>query len=61
MVLIIPERSTKPYEPPVLACFDLLGDNLLVYEINMGMATNLRKRAHKYAEYHANSTLYNAD
>lgn len=57
-VLIIPEKSSKKFSVEILGCFDKLGENLLIYEINMGMSNNLRKRAKKYVEYHPNSELY---
>lgn len=58
-VLIIPEKSSKKFSIEILSCFDKLNENLLIYEINMGMSNNLRKRANKYVEYHPNSELYN--
>lgn len=57
-VLLIPEKSSKKFSVEILGCFDKLDENLLVYEINMGMSNNLRKRANKYVEYHPNSELY---
>lgn len=57
-VLIIPEKSSQKFSVEILGCFDKLNEHLLVYEINMGMSNNLKKRANKYVEYHPNSELY---
>lgn len=56
MVLIIP--TCKKYSYQINKAFSLLGDDLLVYEITMGMGIVLEARAKKYVEYHTNSKLY---
>ncbi len=56
MVLIVP--TCKRYSFHILRAFELLGDDLLVYEITMGMGVVLEARAKKYVEYNENSKLY---
>jgi hypothetical protein len=57
LVLIIP--TIKSYTKEITDCYRFLGDDLLIYEINLGMRNNLRARANKYIEYHTNSRLLN--
>jgi hypothetical protein len=56
LVLIVP--TCKRYSFHILRAFELLGDDLLVYEITMGMGVVLESRAKKYIESHPNSKLY---
>jgi hypothetical protein len=56
LVLICP--LCKEYPPEIDLAFAILGNNLLIYEIAMGMRVVLNSRARKYTEYHKNSSLY---
>lgn len=56
LVLIIP--TIKKYTLEINECFRILGDDLLIYEITMGMGVVLASRAKKYVEYVKNSKLY---
>ena len=56
LVLIIP--TTKEYTREINECFRILGDDLLVYEISMGMRVVLASRARKYVEYIKNAELH---
>lgn len=56
LVLIIP--TCQNYSSEIIECFSLLGDDLLIYEMAMGMGVVLESRARKYVEYNKNSTLY---
>jgi hypothetical protein len=56
LVLITP--TIKKYPLEINECFRILGDNLLIYEMNMGMGTVLASRARKYVEYIETAELY---
>jgi hypothetical protein len=56
LVLIIP--TCQKYSSQIVECFSILGDDLLIYEMAMGMGVVLESRAKKYVEYNKNSTLY---
>jgi hypothetical protein len=56
LVLICP--LCKEYPPQIDNAFSVLGDDLLIYEIAMGMRVVLNSRARKYTQYHKNSKLY---
>lgn len=56
MVLIIPTIKKYPFE--IKECFRILGDDLLIYEMNMGMGIVLASRARKYVEYVKTAELY---
>jgi hypothetical protein len=56
MVLIIPTIKKYPFE--IKECFRILGDDLLIYEMNMGMGIVLASRARKYIEYVKTAELY---
>lgn len=56
LVLIIP--TIKSYSPEINKCFDILGDDLLIYEMAMGMKVVLVSRAKKYIEYINTAELY---
>ena len=56
MVLIIP--TCKKYSYQINKSFSILGNDLLIYEMTMGMGVVLESRAKKYVEYHKNSKLY---
>lgn len=56
MVLIIPTIKKYPFE--IKECFRILGDDLLIYEMNMGMGNVLASRARKYIEYIKTAELY---
>lgn len=49
LVLILP--TTKKYSYEVNECLSILNNDLLIYEISMGMKTVLASRARKYVEY----------
>jgi len=56
LVLIIP--TIKSYTKEINDCYKILKDDLLIYELNLGMRNNLRARANKYVEYRKHSKLY---
>lgn len=56
LVLIIP--TIKTYSSQLNKCFELLGDDLLIYEISMGMQVVLSSRAKKYVEYIKTAKMY---
>ncbi len=56
LVLILP--TCQQYSPTINDCFNILGDDLLIYEIGMGMGSNLKATAQRYVAYHKNSSLY---
>jgi hypothetical protein len=56
LVLIIP--TIKSYSPEINKCFTILGDDLLIYELAMGMQVVLTSRAKKYIEYINTAELY---
>lgn len=56
MILIIPTIKKYPFE--IKECFRILGDDLLIYEMNMGMGVVLASRAKKYVEYVKTAELY---
>lgn len=56
MVLIIPTIQKYPIE--IQECFEKLGNDLLIYEINMGMGNVLKSRAEKYVQYVDSAELY---
>jgi hypothetical protein len=56
LVLILP--LCQQYTPTINDCFNILGDDLLIYEIGMGMGNTLKARADSYVAYHKNSSLY---
>jgi hypothetical protein len=56
LVLIIP--TTKKYPLEINECFRILGDDLLIYEMGMGMGVVLASRAKKYVEYIETAELY---
>lgn len=56
MVLIIPMIQKYPIE--IQECFEKLGNDLLIYEINMGMGNVLKSRAEKYVQYVDSAELY---
>mgnify|MGYP001095737734 FL=1 len=56
LVLITP--TIKKYPLEINECFRILGDDLLIYEMNMGMGTVLASRARKYVQYIETAELY---
>ena len=56
LVLIIP--TIKKYSFEINECLRILGDDLLIYEMNMGMGTVLASRARKYVQYIETAELY---
>jgi hypothetical protein len=56
LVLILP--LCQQYTPIINDCFNILGDDLLIYEIGMGMGNTLKARADSYVAYHKQSSLY---
>jgi presenilin-like A22 family membrane protease len=59
LVLIIP--TIKKYTFEIKECFRILGDDFLIYEMNMGMGIVLASRARKYVEYIETAELYEQD
>ena len=56
LVLILP--TCQKYSQSINECFFILGDDLLIYEIDMGMGNVLKARAEKYVQYYKNSKLW---
>jgi len=56
LVLILP--TTKKYSAEINQCFEILNDDLLIYEISMGLGVVLESRARKYVEYIETAELY---
>lgn len=56
LVLIIPTIKKYPFE--ITESFRILGNDLLIYEMNMGMGIVLASRARKYVEYIKTAELY---
>lgn len=56
LVLITP--TIKQYPENIDKCFAVLGDDLLIFEMGMGMRNVLNSRAKKYIQYVPNATIH---
>lgn len=56
LVLMIP--ITQEYSTDIIQAYDILNDDLLLYEFSMGTRHVLKNRAIKYIEYKTNARLY---
>lgn len=57
MVLLIPVHD-KDYPIAIKNCFSMLGDDLLLYELEMGLTKVLKKAAERYIEQYKDSVLW---
>jgi hypothetical protein len=57
LVLLIPVFDLK-YPTAINNCFNVLGDDLLLYEMELGMKSNLKYRAKIYTETYTNTKLW---
>jgi hypothetical protein len=56
LVLLIP--ITQEYSTDIIQAYNILNDDLLLYEFSMATRYVLRNRARKYIEYKTNAKLY---
>lgn len=59
LVLLLP--ICQQYTPIINDCFNILGDDLLIYEMDFGLAKNLKVKAAVYVALYKNSKLYEKD